>query len=72
MGDDDLDIPESNREIALHLRSFRLDFIDIKSRLTALENARTARRSFFDRALFQNLLLPCLSGAFLFLLTKLL
>lgn len=67
MGDDDLDIPNSNREIALHLRALRTDFVEVKNRVTALENAGKGRLEVF----FKNFLLPIASGVVLFLITKL-
>ena len=71
MGDEDLDIPTSWREVALHMRSITYSQIEIKDRITALENTIQGRRTFFNNAMFTNFLLPCISGAFLFLLTRL-
>lgn len=67
MGDDDLDIPNSNREIALHLRAIKTDLIDIKTRVVSLENAGRSKLEVFTR----NFLLPVASGIVLFLITQL-
>jgi hypothetical protein len=74
---DDLDIPESNREIALHLKAIRLDQTGIRgecshlnSRLDALETTIEQRRYKFQDVLLGSLLLPLVGGILLFLLTK--
>ena len=70
MLDGELEIPESNREIALHLRA-------INARLTSLENTvqefqeMTQNRRFrFQDVLVSSLIFPLVGGMLLFLLTK--
>jgi hypothetical protein len=66
----ELEIPESNREIALHLRSIREDITNMSNRLDSLENATEQRGIKFQDRVFGGLLLPVLGGMLLFLLTK--
>jgi hypothetical protein len=68
--DGDLDVPASNREIALHLRT-------INSRLTSLEESFSEfqtsigeRRFRLQDVLMSSLVLPLVGGMLLFLLTK--
>jgi hypothetical protein len=68
--DDDLDIPESNREIAIYLRQIRTTVSDLTNRVTALENTIQERNSRFQDNLLSGLLLPLAGGMLLFLLTK--
>lgn len=69
----DLDIPEDNREIAIHLRNIRMDLFNLTKRVSELEGAiqvdRQARgKSFEDRA--WGLIGAVVGGILIFLLTK--
>jgi len=79
--DGDLDIPASNREIALHLRTMnirqrnlentvnqRLDKLETK--VSDVQEGLTQRRFKAQDMLFSSLLLPVVGGTVLFLLTK--
>lgn len=67
---DGLDIPTSNREIALHLRAIREDMNNVSSRLDTLENSIETRRFRLQERVVGGLLLPIVGGMLLFLLTK--
>lgn len=77
----DLDIPASNREIALHLRVInnrfrimedtvnnRLD--NLESQVSNVENGLTQRRFRAQDILVSSLIMPVVGGTLLFLLTK--
>jgi hypothetical protein len=77
----DLDIPASNREIALHLRvinnRFRIMEDTVNNRLDNLEtqvsnveNGLTERRFRAQDILISSLIMPVVGGTLLFLLTK--
>jgi hypothetical protein len=66
----DLDIPDTNREIALHLRDIRMDLANVSERLDTLETSVQARQTKFHDNVFSGLLLPVVGGMLLFLLTK--
>jgi hypothetical protein len=70
MPDDELNIPESNREIALHLRSIRNDVTDIRERLDTLESTIETRRFRAHDIVMSSLLFPLVGGMLLFILTK--
>lgn len=69
----DLDIPEDNREIAIHLRNIRVDLYNLTRRVSELEGAiqtdRQSRgKSFEDRA--WGLIGAVVGGILIFVLTK--
>lgn len=79
--DGDLDIPASNREIALHLRAMnirqnrlentvnqRLD--SLQEQVSDVREGLTQRRFKAQDMLVSSLLLPVVGGTVLFLLTK--
>lgn len=81
MENNGLDIPISNREIALHLRAIntrcrniettfndRLDNLEIQ--VSNLEDCVNQRRSKTQEWLVSSLILPVVGGTVLFLLTK--
>ncbi len=68
--DDGLEIPESNREIALHLRSIRGDMSNMSNRLDNLEDTIEQRRYRLQDVVLSSLLFPLIGGMVLFLLTK--
>ena len=76
-----LDIPESNREIALHLLAIKLQATDVKTTLNSrldnleikvdsIEQGMNQRRFRAQDMLFSSLILPLVGGMLLFLLTK--
>ena len=65
-----LDIPESNREIALHLQAIKLNVSSIFERLDTLESASAQQQRMFRERVVSGLILPVLGGMLLFLLTK--
>lgn len=65
-----LDIPKSNREIALHLRSLRQDLKKINNRLDTLENTLQKRRFRTQDVVVGGLLFPVLGGILIYLVTK--
>ena len=65
--DDDLNIPASNREIALHLRNIRRDIRQINSRMDEFEDSVSQRR-----LKFQDLLYSVVGGVVVYLCTQLL
>jgi hypothetical protein len=65
-----LDIPEDNREIAIHLRVIRLSIADLTKRVSDLEDSVQQRSTKFQDNLFSGLILPLVGGMLLFLLTK--
>lgn len=69
----DLDIPEDNREIAIHLRNIRMDIYNLTKRVSELEGAiqtdrQTRGKSFEDRV--WGFVGALVGGIMLFLLTK--
>lgn len=70
MLDGDLDIPESNREIALHLRAINNRLTSLESAFTELHTAMESRRFKLQDIFISSLMLPVLGGTLLFLLTK--
>jgi hypothetical protein len=70
LGNDGLEIPENNREIALHLRAIRASMSDMSDRLDALETSVSERRFKMQDIFMSALILPLLGGILLFLLTK--
>jgi tetrahydromethanopterin S-methyltransferase subunit G len=79
--DGDLDIPVSNREIALHLRTINHRFTllenEVKDRLDSLETTVSNVKDGLDQRRFKaqdmvvgSLILPLVGGMLLFLLTK--
>jgi hypothetical protein len=70
MADDELDIPESNREIALHLRSIRTNMANMNTRLDNLENTIQTRRFRLQDVMLSSLVFPLVGGMILFLMTK--
>lgn len=67
MIDGELEIPESNREIALHLRSIRQDITQINTRMNDFENSATQKK-----LRFQDLLFSVVGGVVVYLCTQLL
>lgn len=68
-----LDIPEDNREIALHLRAIRYTLTIIETRLTNVEKEVEGlkdRRFKLQDIFVSSLILPLVGGMLLFLLTK--
>jgi hypothetical protein len=68
-----LDIPEDNREIALHLRAIRYSLTLIEQRLTNVEKEVEGlkdRRFKLQDIFISSLILPLVGGMMLFLLTK--
>jgi len=76
-----LDIPESNREIALHLLAIKLQFTDLKTtvnnrldtletQVSNVEEGVNQRRFKAQDILVSSLILPVVGGTLLFLLTK--
>lgn len=51
MGNNDLDVPENSREIALHLRIIKMGLDDASSRIEALERAVGTRINNLDTTL---------------------
>lgn len=66
----DLEIPENNREIALHLRSIKDKINTMNDRLDIMERSIEARRYRLQDVMLGSLLLPVLAGIVLYLLTK--
>lgn len=67
MRDGELEIPESNREIALHLRSIKRDITQINSRMDDFENSATQKK-----LRIQDLLFSVIGGIVVYLCTQLL
>lgn len=65
--DGELEIPESNREIALHLRSIRRDITQINTRLDDIEDSATQKK-----LRIQDLLFSVVGGIVVYLCTQLL
>lgn len=66
MIDGELEIPESNREIALHLRSIRQDITQINTRINDFENSATQKK-----LRFQDFLFSIVGGVVVYLCTQL-
>lgn len=62
-----LDVPESNREIALHLKNIREDVEQINNRMDEFEDSISQRR-----LRFQDLLYSVIGGVVVYLCTQLL
>lgn len=67
MREDELDIPESNREIALHLRSINRDIRQINTRMNDFEDSATQKK-----IRIQDLLFSVIGGVVVYLCTQLL
>lgn len=67
MTPDRLDVPESNREIALHLKNIREDVEQINNRMDEFEDSVSQRR-----LKFQDLLYSVIGGIVVYLCTQLL
>ena len=69
----DLDIPEDNREIAIHLRNIRMDIFNLTKRVSELEGAiqtdRQTRGKSFEDSVW-GFVGALVGGIMLFLLTK--
>jgi hypothetical protein len=77
LSEEGLDIPESNREIALHLRHIRTvlkenneSLVKLSERLDNLEEGMEQRRFRFQDVLLGSLIFPLVGGMLLFLLTQ--
>ena len=66
----DLEIPERNREIALHLRALRRDVGEINERMDNFENSIAQRRFRLQDLILGSLILPAISGMLALLITK--
>jgi hypothetical protein len=70
MLDGDLDVPESNREIALHLRAINTRLTGLENSFTELQASVNERRFRLQDVFVSSLILPLVGGMLLFLLTK--
>jgi hypothetical protein len=65
-----LDIPESNREIALHLRNINGRLDSLEGSVSSIQEGMEERRFRFQDVLLSSFLFPVVGGMLLFLLTK--
>jgi len=70
MTDEGLDIPESNREIALHLRNINGRLDSLEGSVSSIQTGMEQRRFRLQDVLLSSFLLPVVGGMLLFLLTK--
>jgi hypothetical protein len=70
MIEDELDIPESNREIALHLRAIKLRLDNLEGSVSSFQDSMEQRRFKLQDVLLSSLLFPLVGGMLLFLLTQ--
>jgi hypothetical protein len=68
--EDELDIPRSNREIALHLRAINARLTDLEKTFETYQQTMSERRFRFQDVLVSSLIFPLVGGMLLFLLTK--
>jgi hypothetical protein len=66
----DLDIPASNREIALHLRNIISRLDNLESQVSGIQEGMNQRRFKAQDLWVGSLLLPLLGGTLLFIVTK--
>lgn len=70
MADGELEIPESNREIALHLRAINNRLSELETTVNEFQESMEKRRYRLQDVFLGGLILPIIGGTILYLLTQ--